>query len=104
MGLSVGEQGGGRIALFYTHAKLLLVSLYIPAVEEKWCERIPSVQPSVLPPSDTRVASQESQVISQSHGKCLLADGQPAREQSFPAILACKSHFPLELGQSKPLS
>lgn len=86
------------------HARLLLVSLCIAAVEEKWCERVPTVQPSVLPPPDTGVASQESQVTSQSPGECLLTDGQPAREQSFPAILACKSHFPLELGQSRPLS
>lgn len=64
------EEGG--CALCQTHAKLLLVSLYIPAMEEKWCEHVPSVQPSVLPPPDTRVASQESQVISQSPGKCLL--------------------------------
>lgn len=51
--------------------ELLLVPLCIPAVEEKWCERVPTVQPRVLPLPDTRVASQENQVTSRLPGKRL---------------------------------
>lgn len=39
-------------------------SLWVPAVEEEWCERVPTVQPRILSSPDTRVASQESQVTS----------------------------------------
>lgn len=37
-------------------------SLWVPAVEEEWCECVTTVQPCILPSPDTRVAYQESQV------------------------------------------
>lgn len=60
--------------------ELLLVSLFVPAVEEKWCERVPALQPSIIPLSDTGVASQESQVTSCSPSECPLVDA--SREES----------------------
>lgn len=78
--------------------ELLLVSLCLPAAEKKGHECVPPVQPSVLPPPDTRVASQESQVTA--------AGPVPAGMSGadFSAVPVPESCSPLELGQSRLLS
>lgn len=63
--------------------ELLLVFLCVPAVEEKWCECVPTVQPSILPLPDTRVASQESQVTSCSLSEHLLIDASQEESSCF---------------------
>lgn len=57
------EQESGMLSSFPACA-LSHCSLWVPAVEEEWCEHVPAVQPCILPSPDTRVASQESQVTS----------------------------------------
>lgn len=67
------------------HTELLLVSICIPAVEEKWCEHVLAVQPSILPLPDTRVASQESQVTSRLPGECPLVNGRQEENSRLPS-------------------